>query len=255
MKRVTTLAGAVLLLAGCQDTAGPVGLDVLDPQFSHVPPTATIIFPEADATVASGAPGSNFGSGLRLQVTPTSACGVQPYGRSHAFVRFDLSAIPQTATIVNATLQMTAPEGFAWGGDGTTYSTFVADDSWDEGTITWNNQPAAGALLGSWWIWSGYPCSGAYKGHRVGGFDITAQAQAELSSDKHLSIRLHNDGYWLSHYSREHGVGAQMPQLQITYQINDPTSKAQCMNGGWAAFHFKNQGQCVRFIETGKDSR
>jgi hypothetical protein len=35
----------------------------------------------------------------------------------------------------------------------------------------------------------------------------------------------------------------------------NPTDKSQCKNGGWAAFGFKNQGQCVRFVETGKDSR
>jgi len=34
-----------------------------------------------------------------------------------------------------------------------------------------------------------------------------------------------------------------------------PTSKDQCKNGGWAVFAFQNQGQCVRYIETGKDSR
>lgn len=36
---------------------------------------------------------------------------------------------------------------------------------------------------------------------------------------------------------------------------NDPTRKSDCMKGGWQAFGFKNQGQCVRFVETGKDSR
>ena len=35
----------------------------------------------------------------------------------------------------------------------------------------------------------------------------------------------------------------------------NPTDKSQCRNGGWAAFGFKNQGQCMRFVETGKDSR
>lgn len=34
-----------------------------------------------------------------------------------------------------------------------------------------------------------------------------------------------------------------------------PTSKEQCKNGGWQAFGFSNQGQCIRFVETGKDSR
>lgn len=35
----------------------------------------------------------------------------------------------------------------------------------------------------------------------------------------------------------------------------DVSSKAQCKDGAWAAFGFKNQGQCIRFIQTGVDSR
>ena len=35
----------------------------------------------------------------------------------------------------------------------------------------------------------------------------------------------------------------------------DPTTKDDCKNGGWEQFGFRNQGQCVRFVETGKDSR
>lgn len=35
----------------------------------------------------------------------------------------------------------------------------------------------------------------------------------------------------------------------------DPETKDECMKGGWIDFGFPNQGQCVRFVETGKDSR
>jgi hypothetical protein len=42
--------------------------------------------------------------------------------------------------------------------------------------------------------------------------------------------------------------------LKITYK-KDPTNKDQCKDGGWESYGFKNQGQCVRFVETGKDSR
>lgn len=34
-----------------------------------------------------------------------------------------------------------------------------------------------------------------------------------------------------------------------------PLEKEACMKGGYADFGFKNQGQCIRFVETGKDSR
>lgn len=36
---------------------------------------------------------------------------------------------------------------------------------------------------------------------------------------------------------------------------NDPQDQNECKKGGWEDFGFKNQGQCVRFVETEKDSR
>jgi hypothetical protein len=34
-----------------------------------------------------------------------------------------------------------------------------------------------------------------------------------------------------------------------------PASKAECKQGGWADFGFRNQGQCIKFVNTGRDSR
>lgn len=49
---------------------------------------------------------------------------------------------------------------------------------------------------------------------------------------------------------------------QLTFDLSvppaasaNPQDKNACMKGGWDTFNFKNQGQCVRFVETGKDSR
>lgn len=35
----------------------------------------------------------------------------------------------------------------------------------------------------------------------------------------------------------------------------DPETRADCKHGGWADYGFRNQGQCIRFVNTGKDSR
>jgi hypothetical protein len=35
----------------------------------------------------------------------------------------------------------------------------------------------------------------------------------------------------------------------------DPEDKDDCRDGGWDRYGFRNQGQCVRFLEAGKDSR
>ena len=43
-----------------------------------------------------------------------------------------------------------------------------------------------------------------------------------------------------------------VPMVQISY-LALPTSKDQCMNGGWRDFsQFKNQGDCIQFVNTGK---
>jgi hypothetical protein len=35
----------------------------------------------------------------------------------------------------------------------------------------------------------------------------------------------------------------------------DPVTKDECKNGGWMEFGFRNQGQCIRYVNTGQDSR
>jgi len=39
------------------------------------------------------------------------------------------------------------------------------------------------------------------------------------------------------------------------FYVLSPDNKDQCRDGDWQALGFRNQGQCVRFVETGKDSR
>lgn len=38
-------------------------------------------------------------------------------------------------------------------------------------------------------------------------------------------------------------------------QVADPQNKDECKRGGWQDFGFRNQGQCIRFVTTGNDSR
>ena len=43
--------------------------------------------------------------------------------------------------------------------------------------------------------------------------------------------------------------------LIMSFFTADPTVKADCTGDGWIEYGFKNQGQCIRFVETEKDSR
>lgn len=52
-----------------------------------------------------------------------------------------------------------------------------------------------------------------------------------------------------------YGEGTQSYNTYWNAGVNSPATKVDCKKDAWKASGFKNQGQCVRFIETGKDSR
>ena len=43
--------------------------------------------------------------------------------------------------------------------------------------------------------------------------------------------------------------------LVMQFVTADPEEKVDCTEDRWLDFGFRNQGQCIRFVETGKDSR
>ena len=56
----------------------------------------------------------------------------------------------------------------------------------------------------------------------------------------------------------DNGTGVVIDDLAFELAPNaavDPDTKKDCKKGGWEAFGFRNQGQCVRFVNSGKDSR
>lgn len=54
-----------------------------------------------------------------------------------------------------------------------------------------------------------------------------------------------------------HGYGAESDERfnWTRFYVLSLDNKDQCKGGQWEAMGFKNQGQCVRFVETGRDSR
>lgn len=107
--------------------------------------------PAADAYVNDrpGVPDVNYGTDPNLTIGAWTFGGV--HSRFYTFVKFDLVSIPAGATIMSANLNLygTAGNIFTWGHannaggtPGINASTISpVSASWQEGTITWNNQP------------------------------------------------------------------------------------------------------------------
>ncbi|MFH1772486.1 MAG: DNRLRE domain-containing protein [Candidatus Omnitrophota bacterium] len=83
----------------------------------------------ADATVLSNQPNVNAGDDALFAQDETQ----------HAYLKFDLTSIPDTAILNSVTLNVWNP---SWTANDIVEIFHVFDDSWAENTITWNNRPA-----------------------------------------------------------------------------------------------------------------
>jgi len=70
-----------------------------------------------------------------------------------------------------------------------------------------------------------------------GGLEMT------LTAREHVDVRM--------------GFGAEKDERfdWTRFYVLSLDNKDQCKDGQWQAMGFKNQGQCVRYVETGMDSR
>ncbi|MEM9488462.1 MAG: DNRLRE domain-containing protein, partial [Myxococcota bacterium] len=126
----------------------------------------TPLTPTDDSYVDSAAAGSNFG-GLGVAKGDDN--------RRRWLLQFDLNAISGTS----AQRAVLSVYSVASGDDCTLYR--VADDSWDEMTVTWNNQPALGSSLAT-----------DIEGSRWIDLDITGYVNDELAGDRTLSVAVAN---------------------------------------------------------------
>ena len=175
------------------------------------------IYPEADAYTYKFSTAQNYGANTSLLVNPDwPASGGSE--ENYTFLRYDLSSVPTGATIVGTTLEMIAFRGWANGGNGNCYTQFVSDDTWQENTINYNNQPAAsGTNIGFWWLW--YNATPSIQVGTNSDAGLAAQTATEFAGDQKISLRLHSLGYETEYYSKESVDQTQHPKLTIKYLI------------------------------------
>ncbi|UKS27082.1 DNRLRE domain-containing protein [Paenibacillus sp. HWE-109] len=158
----------------------------------------------ADATLRDGTYAStNYGTATVLDTKLESTS----YDRN-ALVSFDLSAV--TSTVGSAKVKL-VPTAVGMAGI-TNQAHLIANPTWMESTVTWNNQPASGTLLATWTV----PAAGTAVE-----LDVKSQVIAALSGNKKLSLKLSspsNQGSlgWVQYGSKEYGVAAYRPVIVIT---------------------------------------
>ena len=131
------------LIAGCGGApeGSPVGAEgmVVDVPAEEAPADAAALVlnrvPAADTALNQAAPAANFG------LQPTMGCGRMVAGAARRILlRFNLVAIPTSATVNNATLRLYVSD--TAGQEVDRFSVHRVTANWTEMTATWNNMAA-----------------------------------------------------------------------------------------------------------------
>jgi phosphatidylinositol-3-phosphatase len=151
---VTAAIGRLMLTLSA--LAAAAGISTLSGAAAGSPTTLTFKA-AADAYVSSASPSANFGSETQLEVdlAPASSNG----DVAHTYLRFDVDGL--SGVVSRATLRLYALSGDKGGID----VRGVADNSWLEPELTWDNAPTpASSIEGS---------SGSFDAHEWVSIDVT----------------------------------------------------------------------------------
>ena len=181
--------------------------------------------PVADAQVALGNPDTNSGTAASFFIQ--SATAPNSFLDERAWLRFDLNGqIPPGAVITSASLRI-------YGFQADSADDLLVDvhgsgtDSWVETGITWNNQPAFGAVISSQTFL-------ANQVQRWYELDVTSFVQTEFSGDGVVSLvvkpRTEADNQWRTYRfnAREflRDGYSLIPKLRIEYTGDWPAANA-----------------------------
>jgi hypothetical protein len=141
-------------------------------------PQPVLLTPEADALTSEFTPGINYGDARSFLLTPFRG---YPY---EGYFRFDLSAVTGPVSSARLRLYPTYPQRYTEGSEpAALVVSFVANDGWDEGTITWNSAAAAG-LAASEILSVSHAMNGPLE------IDVTDLVLVEVAGDQRLSLKV-----------------------------------------------------------------
>ena len=166
------------------------------------PPPVTLVFtPAADTYVQSDLPTTPFGSAVQVVVDNSPVRNV--------LLKFTVSAVG-TRQVVSAKLRLFCEDGSSIGG--ALYK--VADNTWNEGTVTWNTAPASDTV------------SFASLGAVVAGNWYEMDVSSLVKGDGTFSLKMVSTSADGAYYTSKEGAAGFAPQLILTTNSSNSTPVA-----------------------------
>ena len=125
--------------------------------------------------------------------------------------------------------------------------------------ILLNTWRSCNALVGGWWSLNAFTFGPPLTTLQA---YAAANPNARIAAPASGGVRIvtgFGSGAWDHFVGNADAFGIGVSGNTTTYDFEllapNPSNKDQCKNGGWQMYGFRNQGQCVRFVEAGKDTR
>ncbi|UXX77693.1 DNRLRE domain-containing protein [Reichenbachiella carrageenanivorans] len=187
-----------------------VVLSIVMPLMGHA---QEVLTPAADSYVRGGDfSNDNYGAEEKLDCK----LGGSDEWTRETYLKFDLSSLTEPV-VVSAILRLKVAQGGGGGDIDTHTAFFVADDSWVETSITWDNKPTPGAELGG----ERSPAKDAWLE-----IDLTDQVEIEYEGDQVISLALSSSGEEVIYYHSKEAVSSDdRPQL-VLVMSNDQVAPA-----------------------------
>jgi hypothetical protein len=147
------------------------------------------------------------------------------------------------------------------------YDLTDANEAW-QGRLVYEPYHANSAVTGEWQTWNPLVGSGWWStqtGHTTCTQANHCTLAQVLEQKPHAGIHATLGAVILKAGSNWSGFVGNVDALTLNsttwdFELEapaptDPATKDDCKNGGWESFGFRNQGQCIQFVNTGKDSR
>jgi len=181
-------------------------------------------YPTDDACIQQTSPNNNYGTGPEL--------AIRNYGGGswafYSLIKFDLSPIPSDADIITAKLWCYFSDWYDNDPAGNSAVLYRLLGDWDEGAVTWNNQPSASSSssasstipssTGVWMQWT-----------------VTNDVQSFVDGTNNYGWRMTDTTYWpgigipcSKFHSKE---GGNSPWLEVEYKANQPPNKPSRPSG------------------------
>ncbi|MCG8402719.1 MAG: DNRLRE domain-containing protein, partial [Firmicutes bacterium] len=169
----------------------------------------TRIDAEADSYTCDGFPDKNYNDMPEIHLS-TKKYGIDSYNR-RGYLRFKLDDSIKSEHISSAKLKVHTPMEMTRGQKVKLYE--ITDDSWEEETLTWNNQPPRSHLISCTKLSETGP--GWYN------YDVTGFIKSQYTGDGKASFSMVIDDFEaLRNMSVDRRESLLKPHLEIRYEIN-----------------------------------